>query len=215
MTNDTDVRRAYESRGVSRRTLMKGAAWAAPMIALAAAAPAYAASNTVPAKGLNGWVTVERNCFIGSTYSLDGTQGSGFVTGSSSDRGIWIFAGSAAVISGATMIVYLSRSDLTFINGSGTGWSNLVRSPGDDGSAPASGFYAYKATYSGTWTYKHSTNGYVDNNGNPQSDVQVANGRPKWTADIGWQCSQITSYIRRSVIVDGTSYSFVRGPVTA
>lgn len=215
MTNDTDVRRANESRGVSRRTLMKGAAWAAPLIALAAAAPAYAASGTVPAKGLNGWVTVQRNCVFSNTYSLDGTGGSGFVTGSTSDRGIWLFAGTPAAISGATMLVYLSRSDLSFTNGSGTGWTNLVRSAADDGSAPANGFYAYKATYSGTWTYKHSNNGYVDNNGNPQSDVWVANGRPKWTTNLGGQCTEITSYIRRTVTVDGSTYSFVRGPVTA
>lgn len=34
-----------ESKGLSRRTLMKGAAWAVPVVAVAAAVPAYAASG--------------------------------------------------------------------------------------------------------------------------------------------------------------------------
>lgn len=44
MTTHTDLHPA-ESTGISRRTLMKGAAWAVPAIALVSAAPAFAASG--------------------------------------------------------------------------------------------------------------------------------------------------------------------------
>ena len=43
------------AEGLKRRTLMNGAAWAAPVVTLAAAAPAMAASLRVD-PGLNGWV---------------------------------------------------------------------------------------------------------------------------------------------------------------
>ncbi len=212
MTDINDVRSARNQAGISRRTVMKGAAWSAPLLVAAVAAPAYAASDKVPAKGLNGWVEVGRSCGFGTnTYYLDGTKGS-FHTGGTKDRGIWLFAGPAAAISGATMIVYLSKSDLSFTNGSGAGWSNLVRSSADDATKPANGFFAYKATYTGGWTYQ--TGNFVDNNGDPQTQVWVANTQPKWTDDLGRSCDSITSYIRRIVTVDGTTYSFLRGPVT-
>lgn len=46
--------------GITRRTVMKGAAWAVPVIALASSAPAFASS--IPANGLDGVFTVDRNC---------------------------------------------------------------------------------------------------------------------------------------------------------
>ncbi len=64
--------------GVSRRTLAAGAAWAVPVVTVAAAAPAQAAS-LVKNPGVNGWVqnttTNERNC--GHTLEVDSTV-SGF-----------------------------------------------------------------------------------------------------------------------------------------
>lgn len=213
MTDNNDVQSARQSAGISRRTVMKGAAWSAPLLVAAVAAPLAAASGKVPPKGLNGWVTVSLDCDNGNRYRFDATQGS-FVNGGTSDRGIWLFAGPTASISGATMIIYLARQDLSFTNGStGTGWTNLVRSSGDDGTAP-SGFFAYKATYSGGWHYNPTPPPYVDNNGDPQTQVWVADDKPRWTTNVGNSCNQMTSYISRIVTVDGTVYSFVRGPVT-
>ncbi|QUY63661.1 hypothetical protein [Gulosibacter molinativorax] len=47
MTTNDDFN-TPESKGVSRRTLMKGAAWAVPVIAVASASPAFAASPDSP-----------------------------------------------------------------------------------------------------------------------------------------------------------------------
>ena len=44
------------AEGLKRRTLMNGAAWAAPVVTLAAAAPAMAASLRID-PGINGWVS--------------------------------------------------------------------------------------------------------------------------------------------------------------
>ncbi|WP_251445753.1 MULTISPECIES: hypothetical protein [unclassified Microbacterium] len=212
MTDMNDVRSTRNQAGISRRTVMKGAAWSAPLLIAAVAAPAYAASGKVPPKGLNGWVELRRNC-DNNTFVIDGTGS--FTNGGTNDRGIWLFAGNtpAPVISGATIIFYINKSNLTFTNSSGSGWSNLVRSSGDDGSSPASGYYAYKTTYTGTWTYH--TGNFVDNNGDPQTQVWVADSQPKWTASLGQSCPSLSAYARRTVTVDGSSYSFVRGPVGA
>lgn len=48
MTDNNDVQSARPSAGVSRRTVMKGAAWSAPLLVAAVAAPAYAASQCTP-----------------------------------------------------------------------------------------------------------------------------------------------------------------------
>ncbi|WP_460468473.1 hypothetical protein [Calidifontibacter terrae] len=125
-----------------------------------------------------------------------------FTGGGSTDRGIWVFvADPAATITGAAIIFYLNKSSFSFTNGSGAGWSNLVRSTVDDISSPASGFYAYKTTYSGTWTY------------NSTYKAWVANGQPYWSATIpGGSCSSVTAYARRSVTTNGKTVEFVRGP---
>ena len=49
----------------SRRTLVKGAAWSVPVVAVAGAAPAFASSPPIPPRGMNGWVTLSRsNCSL-------------------------------------------------------------------------------------------------------------------------------------------------------
>lgn len=48
MTDINDVRSTRNQAGISRRTVMKGAAWSAPLLVAAVAAPAYAASQCTP-----------------------------------------------------------------------------------------------------------------------------------------------------------------------
>ena len=181
----------------SRRTLVKGAAWSVPVVAVGGAAPAFA-SSPIPPRGMNGWVTLSRqNCSL----AIDGRGR--FTGGGDNDRGIWTFVDDpAAVIEGGIITFYFNRSDLTWSNSSGTGWSDLVRDPGRDGARPAPGFFAYTTTYSGTWTYR------------PEHEAWVANGQPYFTSRMpGWSCGAIRSYARRTLTVNDETITFTRGPV--
>ena len=180
---------------------MKGAGWSVPAVALSAAAPAVAASSDIPPDGLNGWVTLQRQCSRNGAHFIINGRGN-FTGGGNNDRGIWVFiADPNATIENATIIFFFNKSDLVFSNGSETGWTNLVRSTSDDANRPANGYYAYKATYSGRWTY------------NATFKAWVANSDPYWSADLN-PCTTVTGYVRRSVVTNGKLVEFTRGPVS-
>lgn len=181
-------------------------AWAVPAIAVAGAVPAFAASP-IPPTGLNGWVTISRSCGRGgwSHLRIDGR-------GDYPDRGLWTFVPDEdADIQGATIIFYIDRSSLTFVNDTtNSGWSNLVRSTTDDSTSPAPGFYAYRATYDGTWTYDPtlSTGGVAGG--------WHADGDPYWyrpASGGGGTCGRVRVYARRSLTVNGETVTFTRGPI--
>lgn len=186
---------------VSRRTLAKGAAWTVPVAAIAVAAPSVAASP-IPPRGMNGWVSVSRSCIRTYEYQIDG-RGQ-FTGGGDNDRGIWTFVDDPnAIITDARIVFFLNRSDATFNNASGTGWSNLVRTPGRDGEQPTTGFYAYEATYSGSWTY------------HPVHGAWVANSQPYWQWNMLFgTCSTVMSYAQRTLTVNGETITFTRGPIS-
>lgn len=175
----------------TRRTLVRGVAWSVPAIAVAGAAPAMAAS--IPPRGLNGWVQLEKRCDE-ARFNINGA-------GSYPDRGIWVFVNDpTATISGAEIIFYFADSTLTWTNSSGPGWTNLTRYAAGDGLAPA-GFYAYRTSYSGGWTY------------NATDEVHVANNDPYWYRVLSGCPDSICAYARRTVTVNGETISFLRGPV--
>ena len=191
-----------QRRGLSRRSLMKGAAWAAPALIVATTAPAYAASAP-PLNGLNGWVSVSGSCTRnGSTLSLDG-RGS-FTGGGNSDRGIWTFINDPnATLEDVQFIVWVKGSDWTFTNGAAqSGWSNLTLMNPQPSAVPEVGYAAYRATYSGTWTYR------------PQNGAWVADGHPYWTGTRAGRCTdgQVCIYIDRSLKGNGQTVAFRRGP---
>lgn len=184
---------------VRRRTVVQGVAWTVPAVTVASAAPAFAASP-VPPGGLNGWVLLRRQCRSGSTiFTIDGD-------GDYPDRGLWVYVSPAGPTpTNAEVTFYFESAGLTFSNGSGTGWSDLDRYPADDPNAPVSGFYAYRTTYNGAWTY-------VDDPGT-DTDRWEAESDPWFRATYSG-CGSITAYVRRTVTTSLGTVSFLRGPVT-
>lgn len=178
---------------------MKTAAWAAPTAAVSLSAPAFAVSPESK-KGLQGWVTVSRQCgSVNQTITINGR-------GDYPDRGLWVTETTEglnledATIENASITFYFPSSldTLSWTSSSQPGWSNLTV----DNSAPAiSGHIAYTSTYSGGWTYS------------TRNDVWLADSDPYFTASRSG-CSRITAYARRVVTVDGETVAFTRGPVT-
>lgn len=177
-----------------RRSIIKGAAWAAPAVLATATIPAYAASK--PA--LDGWLSMESRCRTTMTYTVDGR-------GTYPDRGLWVSNAPASAQIGATKItLYITNTRisndpvkyLTFQNGVTINpqWSDLVY----DSTAPAkSGYRAYTTTFSGTWQYDTA------------KKLWFPTSLPYFTASrntcVTWQFIVV-----RSVTVNGTVYSFER-----
>lgn len=197
------------SSGLSRRSITKGIAWAAPVIAAASTAPFASASRVVRSPGLNGWVTISKNC---QTNNLIINGRGSFTGGGNNDRGIWIFDNNndpGAGIQNAYIVFYYPSSlgNLTWTTQTGTNWSAPVLTTAMGPSQ--AGFNRYITYYTGTWTY------------NTVYKAWVADGQPYFTASISsTSCgSSIKAYAYRSVDVQRPNdtwenVAFLRGPVT-
>ena len=186
--------------GVSRRTLVVGAAWAVPAVTVGVATPAMAASP-IPANALEGIVLLRWFCQIDGTtrFEIDGS-------GSFPNRGIWVQTDTPFTApTDGKLTLFFEEPGLVFTNASQPGWSNLVRRSSDD---EIGGFFAYTTEYSGSWTYR---------------DPGTADARWEANSDPGFtmpnlfypdRCAPITAYARRTVTFNGTTVTFRRGPVT-
>lgn len=180
----------------SRRSIVKGAAWAAPAVLATATIPAYAAS--MPA--LDGWLTnilgrCSRDWWSGAsstTYTINGQ-------GNYPDRGLWVSNAPASAKIGATKITqYISNTagqPQFQKGGTDNQWSTLAY----DATAPVkTGYRAYTTTFNGTWKY------------NATNKLWFPSTLPYFTTTVGKCITTLQVITARSVTVNGTVYSFER-----
>lgn len=179
----------------SRRSIVKGAAWAAPAVLATATIPAYAASK--PA--LDGWLlNILSRCYrdrsgaSSTTYTIDGQ-------GNYPDRGLWVSNAPASAVIGATKVTqYVSTAagSPTFQRGGTSNqWSTLAY----DSTAPVkTGYRAYTTTFSGTWQY------------DTVKKLWFPSTLPYFTTTVGKCITTLQVITARSVTVNGTVYSFER-----
>lgn len=177
-----------------RRSIVKGAAWAAPAILATATIPAYAASK--PA--LDGWLLNTTSCFQGwfgawsMTYTINGQ-------GNYPTRGLWVSNTTASAKIGTTKITqYISNAagqPQFQKGGTANEWSNLVYDP----AAPVkTGYRAYTTTFDGTWKY------------NATNKLWFPSTLPYFTTTVGTCITALPVTVARFVTVNGTVYSFER-----
>ena len=173
-----------------RRSIVKGAAWAAPAVLATATIPAYAAS--MPA--LNGWVLNTTSCSSSTrmTYTINGQ-------GNYPDRGLWVSNAPASATIGTTKITqYISNAagqPQFQKGGTANEWSNLVYDP----AAPAkTGYRAYTTTFSGTWQY------------NATNKLWFPSTLPYFTTTVGKCITALQVITARFVTVNDRVYSFER-----
>lgn len=194
-SQDSNVASMSKSE-VKRRNLVKGAAWTVPVVAVAAAAP-MAAASPIPARGLNGWVQLQRDCDARYQFVIDGV-------GNYPNRGLWVFTTQSDAPTSATITFWLPSPSFTFTNSSGTGWSNLARNSAIDSQSPATGYYAYTTTYTGNWNFVSGPDRY-----------EAATDPRFLENDVPGTCGRISAYATRTVTYSPTDQvSFTRGPVT-
>lgn len=194
-------------QSTNRRTLVKGLAWATPVVLATSAVPAYAASRET-AKSLQGKLLAGKSCRTAgagtSTLYIDGTKET-YPTG-----GLWVGGVSRTDrVTNASMTIYFPTSlgTLTWVNtrlAADPTYVPVWTTPTLDSTAPVrSGYNAYTIRYSGGWAYNATDRTYI-------ADVP-----PKFTSKISYTtCSAgINIYSTRRVSVNGTPYTFTRGPV--
>lgn len=195
---------SQSNTSVRRRSVVAGAAWAAPTIAIGSAAPAMAASRP---PGLQGWVTVGKSCegrvwpFSDQlTLTINGTGGGNANPPDNNSRGLWIY--------NTQQTTSIANARLTIYYPSSLGSISFSRATGGATTWSIPGFTAYSSYYTGAWQFYDLT-GVID-------DHHRAVGRPNFIATIGVaSCpGTIQVYSWRTVQVDGQTISFRRGPIS-
>ncbi|MBS3180182.1 MULTISPECIES: hypothetical protein [unclassified Pseudoclavibacter] len=175
----------------TRRSVLRAAAWTTPVIALTTAAPAFAASMSK--RGLQGWVEVQ---WSDGRITLDGR-------GSRPDRGLWITDTKVGdQITNVSIIFYLRDTDAVawaVRPGDSGAWTlpvdQGISTPSDIG-VPVRGFkITYQLPITATNTITELNNNLVF-----RTTSNAVSGSAVWA--------------RRSVNVNGTDITFLRGPVS-
>ena len=170
--------------GISRRTLAKGAAWAAPAAAVVAVAPSVAASPQLPGPGLQGWDRVQYGCSVDWDWGWEVTRTLDWDSGASGNfpldpfinerLGLWVYHTQTSATPPYSTWTF-SNVTLEFTLPAGfTG--NITTATGNNGWSVArvGSSTVWRATYNGDWTH-HS-----DPDGNPETypvSYSKVNGR--------------------------------------
>lgn len=198
-----------QKQRVSRRTVVKGAAWAAPVVAMASAAPAFAASYDPPNYSINGWVNVgwdpsrcsgwpQRPRTTTVSFSSDRTN-----TGGQYQYGLYVLDAEGKSITNSSVTYWIEATDTLAATSvwvkSSQGWSK-------DSGNPLSWTYDEK-TY---WGYRFNYSGPITKIGNRwylnDIDASVTFG---FRTDAPCP-TRINQWIQRDVTVDGEHLMFSR-----
>lgn len=145
---------------VSRRSAAVGAAWAVPSLAVAAAAPALAASPVPAVKGSSFFYGYYDEGFRGNTITgeVRPTQSTSLSTPS------FTVTNGPAVVTDLTIVYWLPTPSYVFTSQSRTSpWTVLTRDtsrPNLKGPSTGVTFYPYSTTYAGVSTPVSSGPGY-------------------------------------------------------
>ncbi|MBS3180122.1 MULTISPECIES: hypothetical protein [unclassified Pseudoclavibacter] len=186
---------------LNRRALLTAAAWSAPVIAVAVAAPLAAASQELE-KGLQGWVAVT------TTQTTQWSQGfaprpvtTNHLTidgsGTPPERGLWVTGTSARSKLANASITFYSDANVTWtpMRGNSGAWSTPTRT----GTTRIDGVTCsvYVTTYQRPITAT-STQTNLDNQLMFRAVENTGRARV---------------WARRSITVDGQEVAFTRGPI--
>lgn len=186
----------------TRRSLVRGSAWAAPAVLATVAVPAYAASQetydtAALAQSLQGIMNIQANCNgYPTTLSIQGD--------SKASQPLYIAgAKSNSSISNVSYTLYVpNRITITGWREPGAnsaGWSTPVR----DTVAPAKTGYTAYTTY-------YTANNWVYDAAAKRHTIATV---PNFTALTDYCASRNSIYGLRKVTVDGTVYRREAGPV--
>lgn len=205
---------SYQQSSPSRRNVVKGAAWAAPVIGVGVAAPSVAASIRID-PGINGWVAVTRSPkesgggWWGNPYSCGWTVTmNSNASGSTPDGapfGLYIYDAEDITTISLAQVTYWLPSDTTGVSWTKTGNTGSCWSAVSVGSATNKSDGISYRPY--TWTYNCTINkNTVDGNG--RIFLQDLNVTAKF--DQAHRCNDMNIWAQRSITIDGEVLTFER-----
>lgn len=200
-----------EARLVSRRTLTRGAAWAAPVMVVAGAAPAYAASLRKD-PGINGWVMNTPTDLTGScrwSLRVDSTPSPAGATPDGAPFGLYVYDTMPTDVLTQARITYwiIGNQTATWVANAqhSSCWSSPVRgtpSVKSDGQT----YTPY------TFTYTCAINAAATTTG-PDGVARLFLGGFDTTATFTQPaalCSDVTYWTQRFITINGVQYTFER-----
>lgn len=183
---------------ISRRSVAKGTAWAVPAVAVAASAPAMAAS---PVPGLQGRVYWTEYC-SGMTVGISPDDQNGADLYPNGDYGFYVFNTKASQVSAACMTFTYPASlgSLTWKANSNNGQWSVPKVISKNSST-----ITYQSCYSGAFA-DHT---YNDPQNNSQYYASVTS-YPSFSASIPSCANPLNITITRTVSVNGSPITFSR-----
>ena len=201
----SDNRRSLSDRRVERRTVAKGLGWAAPVVAVAAAAPAASASIYI-VPGINGWNlhTYNDTGWCSHQIAVDSQPQNGGPTPDGAPFGLYLYDVTPTTTIANAQMIYWIRGNTTVTWTSQPGhscWGSPVQGP-----SVTKGDGAVYTSY--TWTYGCP----IDPN-NVSPDGRLYLGRFRTTAQftLSWGiCDMACYWAERKITVDGVEQQFER-----
>lgn len=196
----------------TRRTLVRGAAWTSPVIALAATAPAVAASPPIKVPGINGCVLNTPTSLSGScrwSLHVNGRSDQGSYQGAS--YGLYVYdVNTTDVMTNAYLIYWIigTQTGVSWSRNSGSGWgtpTSIGTAVKDDGLT----YTGYRSEYT-------------------PAIIPAGGGGTVFLTDFDWTatftqnstyCSNVTYWTERHITINGADQTFERrigtnGPFT-
>lgn len=199
---------SYQQSSPSRRNVVKGAAWAAPVIGVGVAAPTIAASLRID-PGINGWVQQFKSRQIGTcAWTVRTTsQGQG-QTPDGAPFGLYIYDTEDVVTITNAKITYWipgnrGAGDVTWTRNSATGlcWNGPTRG----GSTTKTDNRVYTPY---TWTYNCTIDPSAVS-GDGRLYLQDLDVTAKFTQPLN-QCDTMNTWAQRAITIDGELFTFER-----
>lgn len=200
--------------GVSRRTLVQGAAWSVPVVAVAAQAPAAAATLRMD-PGINGWVGVtqggsgcSRSLRFDSTLPGTGPDGAPY--------GLYIYDTEPGdEIDGASMTLWVEQAQSNITWATGNGHSNCWSGPTNVGTMVKPDGLTYEGY---RWNYVCPINPENETCNDPDGvcrlylqDFHVLASRIETRGGPPWYSCRTPNYwVERRIVINGVPLSFQR-----
>lgn len=203
---------SYQQSSPSRRNVVKGAAWAAPVIGVGVAAPTIAASLRID-PGINGWVAQSKWQGLFSpcdwTVRLNSNRTGGTPDGA--PFGLYIYDTEDVTTISQAKVTYWLPSNSKNVSWSGGGVGTAPGGYTGCWSGPVAGTVATKtdgAEYRPyTWTY---TCDILKENVSPDGRLRLQNLDVTAEFTKTSACNTMNVWAQRAITIDGNLFTFER-----
>ena len=179
---------------MNRRSILKAAAWTAPAITLATAAPAFATSPIRKDPGINGWVLVSYGTDYGFDATFDSNPQPAPSTPDGAPFGLYLYDTIEGDQFSAASITYWFRGKPDEIKRTGSGWTGGTYYGGTQTKPDGLTYHGYRFDYTGPF--------------NRQGDIVWLNHLKVTADDVA--SGDATFWVERRVAINGQMHTFQR-----